>query len=73
MVSPPEYTSPQQMSGGKHFKIRITMPSHNHHVINRAEALVQRLKLPAWKVGDAGSNPTVAFKFQRKKCFPAHS
>ena len=35
----------------------------------RAGALVQWLKLPPWKVGDRSLNPTLAFKFQRKKMF----
>ena len=29
--------------------------------------MVQWLKLPAWKVGDRGFDPTLALKFQRNK------
>ena len=35
----------------------------------RAGALVQWLKLPAWKNGIAGSSPTLAVRFQRNKMF----
>ena len=35
----------------------------------RAGALVQWLKLPVWKSEIAGSNPTLALKFQRNKLF----
>ena len=31
------------------------------------------LKLPAWKVGDRGFDPTLAFKFQRNKMFLSRS
>ena len=34
-----------------------------------ALALVQWLKLPAWKIEDAGLKPALAFKFQRNKMF----
>ena len=35
----------------------------------RAWAMVQRLKLPAWKVGVRWFNPALAFKFRRNKMF----
>ena len=42
-----------------------------HQTLDRG--LVQWLKLPGWKVGDRGSAPALAYKFQRNKMFHPRS
>ena len=47
---------------------RFVFPGDNQWR-ERAEALVQWLKVHAWKVGDRGIEPTLAFKCPRNKMF----